>query len=180
VKGGKTDSCFCSVQDADKLDAIGAFGSALLSCAQRPYSCSVLPTGILRCAAYSGAISRPLFIPPSSPAPTAAPGRSSAIDHFHEKLFNIQGTMKTERGTALAKRRTEFMRGFVEQVESEWQEIAGGESNCRSLCEGFRARLPLLTRTLPPPLCFGFSLVRREPVRGGSSSQGAREESRAD
>ncbi|GAA5876085.1 hypothetical protein JCM8547_002632 [Rhodosporidiobolus lusitaniae] len=105
------------VQDADKLDAIGAFG-------------------ILRCAAYSGAVSRPLYVG-SLPSSTSTPSVSSslppsqgnsAIDHFHDKLFHLEGLMKTEKGKELARKRTETMKRFVEDVEREWEEAVGGES----------------------------------------------------
>lgn len=78
-------------------------------------------SGILRCAAYSGASSVPLHSPhsPITPAVAAPPSKSTAIDHFHEKLLKLEGMMKTEKGRQLAKQRTEFMRGFVEQVERE-------------------------------------------------------------
>ncbi|ORY77249.1 hypothetical protein BCR35DRAFT_292314 [Leucosporidium creatinivorum] len=98
------------VQDADKLDAIGAFG-------------------ILRCAAYSGATLVPLHTPPStntSPTPTSAPAKSSAIDHFHEKLFNLEGMMKTEKGREMARKRTERMSEFVEWVGEEWEDVEAG------------------------------------------------------
>ncbi|KWU43474.1 hypothetical protein RHOSPDRAFT_13076, partial [Rhodotorula sp. JG-1b] len=87
------------VQDADKLDAIGAFG-------------------IMRCAAYSAIANRPLFVPnPPPPAslatatngspgiPSAAEEEHCALDHFHAKLFKLEGMMKTRRGRELATRR---------------------------------------------------------------------------
>jgi hypothetical protein len=36
--------------------------------------------------------------------------------------------MKTEKGKEMARRRTEYMRGFVEEVEREWEEAVGGEA----------------------------------------------------
>ncbi|GAA5864131.1 hypothetical protein JCM3774_006391 [Rhodotorula dairenensis] len=121
------------VQDADKLDAIGAFG-------------------IMRCAAYSAIANRPLFVPPAtavatvdsstaSPAPDPATdgkatgstqrkkvgggGDSCALDHFREKLFKLEGMMKTRRGRELATKRTETMRQFVADAEREWDEATG-------------------------------------------------------
>lgn len=69
-----------SVQDADKLDAIGAFG-------------------VLRCAAYSGATGVELYASATAAAnatvaSTGRKAKSSAIDHFHEKLFKLEGMMK--------------------------------------------------------------------------------------
>ncbi|BGP49887.1 hypothetical protein JCM10450v2_005792 [Rhodotorula kratochvilovae] len=110
--GGQTE-WHLSVQDADKLDAIGAFG-------------------IMRCAAYSALTNRPLYVPSpsaSSPAATARPAPEagdSAIDHFHDKLFKLEGMMKTPRGRELARKRTESMRRFVEETEREWAEAAEG------------------------------------------------------
>ncbi|GAA5977266.1 hypothetical protein JCM10908_004914 [Rhodotorula pacifica] len=103
------------VQDADKLDAIGAFG-------------------IMRCAAYSAIANRPLFVPPSPPSLSPPPASSSApspkagpdaLSHFDEKLFKLEGMMKTSRGRELARKRTEVMRGFVEEVRREWREGLG-------------------------------------------------------
>ncbi|GAA6048362.1 hypothetical protein JCM3770_000968 [Rhodotorula araucariae] len=99
------------VQDADKLDAIGAFG-------------------IMRCSAYSALTNRPLYVPPSTPAsPSPAAERAagdSAIDHFHDKLFKLEAMMKTPRGRELARARTESMRRFVQDTEREWREAAEG------------------------------------------------------
>ncbi|GAA5889314.1 hypothetical protein JCM8208_007838 [Rhodotorula glutinis] len=110
------------VQDADKLDAMGAFG-------------------VMRCAAYSAITSRPLYLPPSpstpapspppsssSPAtPTPAPARDdSAIAHFHDKLLRLEAMIKTERGRELARARTETLRRFVADTEREWGEAAEG------------------------------------------------------
>ncbi|GAA5995687.1 hypothetical protein JCM11641_003205 [Rhodosporidiobolus odoratus] len=105
------------VQDADKLDAIGAFG-------------------ILRCAAYSAITSRPLYLPSAPPSlstsdPDLLPRNStddSAIAHFHDKLFHLQGMMKTPKGRELARKRTETMRSFVGEVEREWAEAVGEQS----------------------------------------------------
>ncbi|KAK4051702.1 hypothetical protein OIO90_004652 [Microbotryomycetes sp. JL221] len=107
------------VQDADKLDAMGAFG-------------------IMRCAAYSAVANRPLYIPSrDSPVAQAVMPRSvrsgaqspsqedSAIRHFHDKLFRLEGMMKTDKGKELARRRTEFMRNFVDEVEREWRDVEG-------------------------------------------------------
>jgi len=100
------------VQDSDKLDAIGGFG-------------------ILRCAAYSGASNRSLFIPP---ADSHGPGLikldttgegSSSVDHFYDKLFKLKGTMKTDIGLVMAQKRHDTMARFVEEIEREWNEIVG-------------------------------------------------------
>ncbi|SCV73843.1 BQ2448_6273 [Microbotryum intermedium] len=91
------------VQDADKLDAIGAFG-------------------IMRCSAYSAMTNRPLYVPPKADDPEA---KGCAIQHFHDKLFKLQGMIKTCKGKEMAKRRTELMKVFIRGVEEEWQEGKG-------------------------------------------------------
>ncbi|KAG6374380.1 hypothetical protein JVT61DRAFT_4416 [Boletus reticuloceps] len=81
------------VQDADRLDAIGAFG-------------------IMRCAAYSAAVNRPLHAPL---------GRNdTAIHHFYDKLLHIQDRLKTEPGNMMGARRHQFMLSFLQQVEDEY------------------------------------------------------------
>ncbi|KAH7926096.1 hypothetical protein BV22DRAFT_1111928 [Leucogyrophana mollusca] len=86
------------VQDADRLDAIGAFG-------------------IMRCAAYSAAVNRPLHAPP---------GRSdTAIAHFYDKLLHIQDRLKTEAGRKMGAKRHQFasifgMLDFLDSVEDEY------------------------------------------------------------
>ncbi|EJU04989.1 hypothetical protein DACRYDRAFT_47579 [Dacryopinax primogenitus] len=83
------------VQDADRLDAIGAFG-------------------IMRCAAFSAVTKRPLY----------AEGRNdTAIAHFHEKLLNIAGSLKTELGTQLGIRRHQVMLDFLASVDDEVKDI---------------------------------------------------------
>ncbi|KAI8090267.1 uncharacterized protein B0P05DRAFT_530086 [Gilbertella persicaria] len=101
-----------AVQDADKLDAIGAFG-------------------ILRCAAFSGAKNRPLYVPDHKPIENITQEQylsnnatnSSAITHFHEKLFKLKSMMRTPKGKALAVERDQFMQLFVQQIEKEFKSI---------------------------------------------------------
>ncbi|ORY02524.1 hypothetical protein K493DRAFT_277254 [Basidiobolus meristosporus CBS 931.73] len=96
------------VQDADKLDAMGAFG-------------------IMRCAAFSG--SRNILLYSSQldympdPKPTkdvVTPREDSCVYHFHEKLLDLKDSMKTKEGIRLAKSRHEFMLQFLEQVDMEF------------------------------------------------------------
>ncbi|GAA6063474.1 hypothetical protein JCM10212_006336 [Sporobolomyces blumeae] len=106
------------VQDADKLDAIGAFG-------------------IMRCAAYSAISNRPLFAASTDPSsatpstssprfPPAVPSGSDAISHFHDKLVKLEGMMKTAKGKELARERTEVLRKFIAQIEGEWDDVGKG------------------------------------------------------
>ncbi|OJA19982.1 hypothetical protein AZE42_04210 [Rhizopogon vesiculosus] len=81
------------VQDADRLDAIGAFG-------------------IMRCAAYSAATNRPLHAPS---------GRlDTAVQHFYDKLLHIQERLKTEPGKAMGAKRHQFMVDFLNSVQDEY------------------------------------------------------------
>jgi len=99
------------VQDADRLDAIGA-------------------TGIARCFTFGGAKGRALYDPsvPLKSDVTAAEYKSAAslgeptLNHFYTKLFKLKDMMKTDAGKKRAEQRHQFMVEFVEQFQSE---IAG-------------------------------------------------------
>jgi uncharacterized protein len=84
------------VQDADRLDAIGAFG-------------------VLRCAAYNSAVNHPLHTPDDDPARP-----SSAIQHFHDKLVHIKDRLKTKPGRELGERRHEVLCNFLTSVQEEF------------------------------------------------------------
>ncbi|KAI0346522.1 hypothetical protein BDW22DRAFT_1352633 [Trametopsis cervina] len=85
------------VQDADRLDAIGAFG-------------------IMRCAAYSAATNRPLHAPEDDPAHA-----DTAIQHFHDKLLHIREQLKTEPGKRMAEKRHQFMLEFLAATKEEYE-----------------------------------------------------------
>jgi uncharacterized protein len=96
------------VQDADRLDAIGAIG-------------------IARCMAYSGAKNRPIHdpsVPPtldiSKEAYMDPNKKDTAINHFYEKLFKLKDLMKTESGKKVAQKRHDFMAQYVNQFLAEW------------------------------------------------------------
>jgi uncharacterized protein len=86
------------VQDADRLDALGA-------------------VGIARCLMLGGAMRRPLY-DPDKPFPDARTPNDAAnvLDHFYVKLLHISSTMTTTAGQAEARRRTEFMRKYLRQL----------------------------------------------------------------
>ncbi|KAJ3852225.1 hypothetical protein EV368DRAFT_41491 [Lentinula lateritia] len=92
------DECveFHCVQDADRLDAIGAFG-------------------ILRCAAFSASQNKPLHTPQDD----AAAGLS-AIQHFSDKLIHIREGMKTQPGKQLAVKRHQLLIHFMQSVNEEY------------------------------------------------------------
>ncbi|MBU7446719.1 MULTISPECIES: HD domain-containing protein [Lactiplantibacillus] len=94
------------VQDADRLDAIGAIG-------------------IARALYYSGHVGEKIYDPAIAPREHLTkeqyrqqPG--TAINHFYEKLFKLADMMNTPAAKALAKRRTDVMRAFVDQFKAEW------------------------------------------------------------
>jgi len=89
------------VQDADRLDALGAIGVA-------------------RCIAVGSALGRPLYDPDDPFCETRAPDDAGAsIDHFYTKLLKLAATMQTEAGRQEAERRTAFIRAFIGQLRSE-------------------------------------------------------------
>lgn len=89
------------VQDADRIDALGAIGVA-------------------RCLMLGGALGRRLY-DPAEPRPRQRPPDDLAytLDHFYTKLLRLTATMQTTAGRAEAARRTAFMRGFLAQLGGE-------------------------------------------------------------
>ena len=110
-KGGNFEKKFHSkeldiVQDADRLDAIGAIG-------------------IARAFNYGGFKNRPLYNPAIAPnlQMTKAEYKSSeapTVNHFYEKLLLLKDKMNTETGTKIAQERHEYMEGFLKQFYAEW------------------------------------------------------------
>lgn len=95
------------VQDADRLDAIGAIGIARVMC-------------------YSGSTGRPIHQPNMKPrehmtAEEYRNGESTAIMHFYEKLLKLKELMNTDYGKKLAKGRHEFLEMYLEQFYAEWE-----------------------------------------------------------
>ena len=94
------------VQDADRLDAIGAIGIARVMC-------------------YSGSTGRSIHKPEMKPRENLTPeeyrnGESTAIMHFYEKLLKLKDLMNTKYGNELAKGRHEFLELYLKQFYAEW------------------------------------------------------------
>jgi len=94
------------VQDADRLDALGAIG-------------------IARAFAYGGHKGQELYDPAVPPTPHDSfeaykKGSASTINHFYEKLLLLQDRMNTATGKRLAAARHQVMEQFLEQFFAEW------------------------------------------------------------
>ncbi|WP_251867754.1 HD domain-containing protein [Enterococcus malodoratus] len=93
------------VQDADRIDALGAIG-------------------ILRTAYYGAHTQSPLYDPNLLPQEFKTKEeyrqKSTVINHFYEKLFKLPATMNTEAGKAEAQRRMVFMEEFLKRFYEEW------------------------------------------------------------
>lgn len=95
------------VQDADRLDAIGAIG-------------------IARCFAYASSKGDLLFNPELSVREEMTEkeyreGQSSAIHHFYEKLLKLKDLMNTETAKEMAAERHAFMEDYLMQFFEEWE-----------------------------------------------------------
>lgn len=94
------------VQDADRLDALGA-------------------VGVGRAFAYGGHKGQPMHDPDCAPVMHATFAQyqqnvGTTINHFYEKLLLLKDRMNTRAGRELAAQRHEFMKAFLAQFLAEW------------------------------------------------------------
>jgi len=109
-KGGKETKLMSKeaeiVQDADRIDAIGAIG-------------------IARTFAFGGKKGQPLYDPKINVREMMTEeeyrkGKSSSVHHFYEKLLKLKDRLNTKTAKDMAEKRHQFMEKFLDEFYSEW------------------------------------------------------------
>ena len=91
----------CVLQDADRLDALGALG-------------------IARCFTVGGGLDRALYNIDDPFCDQRLPeDQCFTLDHFYQKLLHLAGSFKTQAGQLEAQRRSQYMHGFLAQLRDE-------------------------------------------------------------
>ena len=95
------------VQDADRLDAIGAIA-------------------IARTFVYAGWAGHPIYDPRIQPRDAMTPvdyrkGKTTAINHFYEKLLKLKERINTPAALQIAEERHRYMEQYLEQFKLEWE-----------------------------------------------------------
>jgi uncharacterized protein len=113
-KGGKVAAEFCSkelqiIQDADRIDALGAIG-------------------IARTFNYGGFKNHQIYNPDIAPNLNMTKeeyknSKAPTLNHFYEKLLLLKDLMNTETGRKMAEDRHRFMELYLEQFYSEWNGV---------------------------------------------------------
>ena len=94
------------VQDADRLDALGAIA-------------------IARTFTYSGAKGRPMYLPEEKeqeviPEEYQKNGSKSSIGHFYDKVLKVKEKMNTDTAKKLAEERHHFVEIYLQEFLDEW------------------------------------------------------------
>lgn len=111
-KGGMEEQKFRSpeldvIQDADRLDALGAIG-------------------IARTFNYGGHKGRELYNPEIQPKLNMTKeeyknSNAPTLNHFYEKLLLLKDLMNTETGRSMAEHRARYLEGYLEEFHKEWK-----------------------------------------------------------